>query len=107
METFNIVVVVVAFLVSCFNLWDKIDNRVKAANAPTKNLEDRVGKLEQQNEKYDIQFSKDLRRLDAIEEGNKVTQRALLALLKHSIDGNEVEELRKASKELTEYLISR
>ena len=107
METFNIVVVVIAFLVSCFNLWDKIDSRLKAANAPTKRLEERVEKLEKQNEQYDTQFSKDLRRLNAIEEGNKVTQRALLALLKHSIDGNEVEELKKASNELTEYLISR
>ena len=41
------------------------------------------------------------------EEGNKYTQKALLALLAHAIDGNNVEQLRKAEDDLKNYLIDR
>ena len=50
---------------------------------------------------------KDFNRLNKLEEGNIVTQRALLALLAHGIDGNDVEAMRKAKAELTDYLIER
>jgi len=107
--------VILALLLSAFNLWDKIETRIKAAKAPTKQLENRIQNLEaltsreyeQRFAAYDAHFKRDLERITLIEEGNKVTQRALLALLKHSIDGNEVEELKKASKALTEFLIER
>ena len=104
---FSQIAVIVAFILSAFNLWDKIDSRIKASKAPTKQLEERVEKLEKQNNQYDSQFSNDLRRLNAIEEGNKVTQQALLALLNHAIDGNDIAEVKKASKDLTDYLIRR
>lgn len=115
MDTFNMVVVVVAFLVSLFNLWDKVDARIKEAKAPTKLLETRLGNLEtivntdiaQRLKQYDVHFDNDLRRIERIEEGNKITQQALLALLNHAIDGNDIAEVKKASKDLTDYLIRR
>ena len=49
----------------------------------------------------------DKRRLDNMDEGNRVTQRALLALLAHGIDGNNVEQMEKAKSALEEHLINR
>ena len=115
MDNFNIIVVIVAFLVSLFNLWDKIDSRIRAAKEPTKVLEGRVTNLEtitsveykERFKSYDDHFAKDLQRIEKIEEGNKITQQALLALLNHAIDGNDIAEVKKASKDLTDYLIRR
>ena len=45
--------------------------------------------------------------MQRLEEGNKITQRALLALLAHGIDRNDIEAMRKAKAELTDYLIER
>jgi hypothetical protein len=45
--------------------------------------------------------------LASIKESNKVTQRAILALLKHSIDGNNTDSLHKAEEELTDYLTNK
>lgn len=112
---FSQVVVVVAFVLSVFNLWDKIDARIKSAKEPTKLLEQRIVNLEtitsteykERFKDYDEHFDNDLRRIKAIEEGNRVTQRALLALLRHAIDGNDTDELKKVSKDLNEYLIQR
>ena len=108
---FSQIVVVVAFVLSVFNLWDKIDARIKSAKEPTKLLETRIATVEtlvtQRFSSYDDHFAKDLGRIEKIEEGNKVTQQALLALLNHAIDGNDIAEVKKASKDLTDYLIRR
>lgn len=106
---------VVALALSVFNLWDRIDARVKASKEPTKVLETRIDALEtiinaeykQRFIDYDSHFKADLQRIEQIEEGNKVTQKALLALLSHAIDGNNTEQLKKAENDLTQYLIDR
>lgn len=45
--------------------------------------------------------------MQRLEEGNKITQRALLALLAHGIDGNDIDAMREAKNELTNFLIKR
>lgn len=52
-------------------------------------------------------FQNDKARLDAIEEGNRVTQRAILALLRHGIDGNDIDSMREAENDLHSYLLSK
>ena len=59
------------------------------------------------NEKFLSFFDSDKKRLDAIEDGNRVTQHALLALLSHGLDGNDTDSLKKAKKDMEEYLIAR
>lgn len=106
---------IAAFLLSLFNLWDRIDSRLKAAKEPTKMLETRIANLENllngeyrmKFNDYDSHFKADLERIKQIEEGNKVTQKALLALLNHAIDGNNTAQLKKAEEDLQQYLIDR
>lgn len=43
----------------------------------------------------------------SIEGTTSITLRALLALLAHGIDGNDVEAMKQAKEELTGYLINR
>ncbi len=52
-------------------------------------------------------FTNDDNRFRAIERSNKVTQTALLALLKHSLNGNDIDSLKEAEKSLEEYLIDK
>ena len=84
-----------------------IINLVYKVSAPNKLQNTRLDNIELRLEKHDEFFRRDLQRFEGLEEGNRVTQRAILALLSHSIDGNEVGELRDAKKELQEYLIKR
>lgn len=78
----------------------KQDERIRAC-------EERLNKLDVIIEKFQGYFSNDDRRFKEIEEGNKITQTALLALLKHSINGNDTKALRDAEKSLEEYLINK
>ena len=99
--------VVLALALSAFNLWDKLDAKKKALKAPTEAVIARLEAVEKKQEQHDEYFSRDLKRIESIEEGNRVTQKALLALMSHALDGHDVERLRKAKDDLNEYLINR
>lgn len=60
-------------------------------------LELRVGKLEdRQSEIYD--------HISNVDEGTRIMQQAILAMLGHAINGEDVEELKKARQSLYNYL---
>lgn len=80
---------------------------IKAVKAPTKAQDDRLDALEDTVRQHAEYFAADKKRLDAFEEGNRITQRALLALLAHGIDGNAIDAMEKAKEELTNHLIER
>lgn len=67
----------------------------------------RLGALEEIAVKFREYFDNDDRRFKEIEKSNKITQAALLALLKHSLNGNDMESLKNAEKSLEEYLIDK
>jgi len=50
-------------------------------------------------------LAKDLDRFEDIEDGTAVMMTAMLALLSHGIDGNDVEGMKDARDELQSYLI--
>lgn len=55
----------------------------------------------------DDKLGKDNKRIESLEEGNRVICRALIALLSHEINGNSVDKLSKAMADLNNYLIER
>ena len=70
-------------------------------------LEERVDNHDELLKEHKVFFTNDDERLKQIEESNRITQKGMLALLKHSINGADVETLRKAEADLEEYLISK
>ena len=84
-----------------------IINAFARLSAPNKLQNARLDVVEKTLERHEELLKKDLLRLDSMGEASRVTQRAILALLSHGIDGNNTEELKNAKKELQEYLIKR
>ena len=66
--------------------------------------EKRLDGIDKKFQQYDSFFLTDKERLDDIDKANKVTQRAILALLSHAINGNDVDSLLRAKHELEDYL---
>ena len=89
------------------NAAEKIVKAIKAAKAPSAAQDKRLAKLEAWKEEVDRTLSQEESRLESIDDGNRVTQRALLALLDHGIDGNNIKQMQDAKQELTEHLIRR
>lgn len=70
-------------------------------------IDKRLDNIDATIEKFKEYFTNDDNRFKAIEKSNKITQTALLALLKHSLNGNDVDALKTAEKSLEEYLIDK
>lgn len=78
---------------------------VAKATEPETVQNKRLDALEAQVKKFAEYLDRDNRRLNSLDEGNRVTQRALLALMSHAINGNDIDKLSKAKNDLEEYLI--
>lgn len=89
------------------NAVEKIVKAWKAWKAPNVHQDERLDALEQWKVEVDRKLTQDNDRLRAIDNGNRVTQRALLALLDHGIDGNNITQMQHAKEELQEHLINR
>lgn len=89
------------------NAAEKIAAIIKAAKAPNDAQDKRLDALETWKAEVDRKLIHDNDRLCSIEKGDRATQRAILALLDHSIDGNNLEQMQHAKEELQEHLINR
>lgn len=82
----------------------KIIGAIKAPNAEQNT---RLERLEKHMEEVDGFLANDKKRLDSIDGDTRVTQRALLALLAHGIDGNHQKQMEEAKEELELHLIKK
>lgn len=113
METFDPVIIVgailaIAGMVSTIGgAVEKIAKLICAMRAPNAAQDARLKDLEEHVATIDNYLAVDKKRLDGLDEGNRVTQRALLALLSHGIDGNNIAQMEQAKAALEEHLIAR
>ena len=84
-----------------------IVSAINKAKAPNKAQDVRLDEHEQWLKKHDAMLDNDNKRLNNLERSSNLTMKALLALLQHGIDGNDVEGMKKVKKELEDYLIDR
>ena len=89
------------------NAVEKIVKIRKAAKAPNDQQDARLDALEAWRKEVDSRLLRDNERLAAIEEGDRVSQVALLALLDHGLDGNNVKQMQDAKERLQTHLINR
>ena len=113
-EWWQITLAIIGGALVFINFFNAIKDLVKSAKTPTTSLEERVALLERKVdfdlrttfERYDTMFGRDKARLDSMEKGMGVILQSLLAIMKHDIDGNNVEALEDASKQLQSYMIN-
>ncbi len=85
----------------------KLKEPENVQNNEIKSLKNEIVEIRAELKVHDSYFNNDNKRLSAIEEGNRVTQRALLALMSHAINGNDISSLKKAETALKEYLVNK
>lgn len=86
---------------------ERIIKAVKASKAPDMEQNSRLTTLEADMREVKEKLGADYRHLEALDEGSRVTQKALLALLAHGIDGNNVKQMEEAKHDLENHLINR
>jgi hypothetical protein len=80
---------------------------VQVIKAPNAEQDKRLEDLEKHMAEVDAFLDADKKHLEGIDESTRVTQRALLALLAHGIDGNHQSQMEDAKKELELHLIKK
>lgn len=94
-------------LILLSNAGEKIVGIVKAIKAPDAAQNSRLDALEGDMILVKQYLTNDKKAIDSLAEGDKVTKHAILALLGHGIDGNNVDEMISSKHELETYLINR
>lgn len=80
---------------------------VQALKAPNAKQDHDIAELKEWRKSVDRKLDIDKEKLKAISESDRITQRALLALLAHGIDGNHQKQMEEAKEELQNHLISK
>ena len=106
-EIITAVLSIASAIVLLSNAAEKIVKAVQAAKKPNSVQNDRLTALEEWKKTVDRKLENDKTHLDSIDAGNRVTQRALLALLEHGIDGNNITQMQRAKEDLQNHLINR
>lgn len=89
------------------NAAEKVIAAVKLTKAPNEKQDKRLDALEKWRGEVDERLIRGNTHFDTIDESTRVTQRALIALLEHGIDGNNIEQMQKAKEALETHLINR
>lgn len=106
-EIWTTILAIASAFVLLSNAAEKIAKAVRAAKAPNEKQDERIKALETWKESVDRNLINDNDRLSSIEASDRCIQHALLALLDHSIDGNNIKQMEEAKKELQDHLINR
>lgn len=76
-------------------------------NKRIKACEEEIKELKEQNKLFTQYFGNDDRRFKEIEKSTKITQGAILALLKHALNDGDKTALVDAEKQLEKYLLDK
>lgn len=106
-EMWTAILGIASAIVLISNAIEKIGKAIRTAKAPNARLEGRMDEFDEWRKGVDQKLDNDKKHLDAIDEGTRATQRALLALLDHGIDGNNIKQMQEAKDILQNHLINR
>lgn len=85
----------------------KLKEPVETQNEKFEQINSRMDKFEARMDEHDKYFDNDKKHIELLEEGNRVTQKAILALMSHALDGNHTDELEEAKNKLHDYLLEK
>lgn len=96
-----------SIVIQCATIVTLIYALVKFVGKPNATQNDRITALEKWREDVDKRIANGDKHFASIDEGNRVTQEAILALIDHAIDSNHSDKLIEAKDKLQKYLINK
>lgn len=106
-QLWTAVLAVASAIVLLSNAAKAIANAWHAAKAPNVKQDQRLTDLENWRKEVDRKLDNDKRQLDEIHNGLRASFQAQLALLDHSLDGNNIKQMQDAKEALNQHLLDR
>lgn len=103
----DVLLAIAAGIIAIGGAFAAIEHVADRVAAKSHRVADQVEEHERQLEKHAEHLDNDNRRLNDVEQSNKIIMRGMMNLMSHEIDGNHTEQLKKSRDEMHEYLIER
>lgn len=104
-EIWTFIIALIGLALTVLNIIDKAIVLRQKAKEPHDELEKRIDALEEWSKGVEMQLKDGTEHFARVDEGNKVTQKALLALIDDALsDSDNHDELKRARENLYEYL---
>ena len=105
--TFGQLAGLAALVLVLVGAYNTIMNAVKNYREEKSRKDKPVSSLEAKVNDHEERLGRDDRRINDLEESNRIIMRALMAMLSHEINGNSDEKLRASYDEIQQFLIDR
>ena len=100
------ILAVASAIVLLSNCAEKIGSAIKAAKAPEKKQNDEIKDIKTRLDKIESKLDKDKKEIEGVTKCNHVLTKGMLALLEHGINGNNIDQMKDAKKDVEAYLIN-
>ena len=107
LESMQTAITIMTVLNLAWTIGNIISVIVAKMKSPNVRQDERITSLETRTDQVEKHLDNDNKRLQEIEKGNRITQQSILALMRHAIDGNNIDQLREAESNMQEYLIQK
>lgn len=107
LESMQTAITIMTVLNLAWTIGNVISVIVTKVKSPNVRQDERITSLETRTDQIEKHLDNDNKRLQEIEKGNRITQQSILALMRHAIDGNNIDQLREAESNMQEYLIQK
>lgn len=98
------IIAAVGLTLTILNVIDKITVMSERAGKPMVEVMDKIKDLEEWRKKVNERLEEGDKHFDDMDASNRAIQKALLALMDSAIDGNNTDELKKARKDLYNFM---
>lgn len=105
--TFGQLAGLAALVLALVGTYNTIMNAVKNYREEKSRKDKPVSTLEAKVNDHEGRLGRDDRRINDLEESNRIIMRALMAMLSHEINGNSDDKLRASFDEIQKYLIEK
>ena len=105
--TFEQLIGTVAVILLLIGIYNTVMSAIKTHREEKKRKDAPVNTLEEMVKSHEKRLDNDHKRLNNLEEANRIMMRAQMAILHHEIDGNSTDSLKKSYVEIQRFLIDR
>lgn len=106
-DSISTVLYICTFIITLSSAINVISTWVAKARDPEERQNERIAAIEEDLKIIKQKLDNDNKRIKILEDGNRVTQMALLALMSHAINGDDIDKLTEAKTKLEQYLITK
>lgn len=103
----KVLLAIAAGIVALGGAYGVIEHLSDRANAKRGELADKVAEHEHKLEEHAEHLYSDNKRLNDVENSNRLIMRGVMQLMSHEIDGNHTSQLKETRDDMEQYLINK